>query len=198
LRARGIRQRPQQIKNGSNANLLSRGSRMPRSRVRSLRKQKSDANLADRAPIPFERQINPHPQRFQHVCRTASRTGRAIPMLCDARARRRGNDRRRRRNIKRVRTIATGSARVHHVRGLRFAVRKHPCRMPPHHTRKSREFLNLDGPPIERRQQSHNLWRFHASRKQLLHCRFCFRALEHMPGLDSLDQQKCHRNAAAW
>src|SRR2546430_5926149 len=47
--------------------------RSPRGRVCGLREQKSDANLPDRPPIPFERQIDPHPQRFQRVCRTASR-----------------------------------------------------------------------------------------------------------------------------
>jgi len=36
---------------------------MPRRRVRRLREQKPDANLPDRPPIPFERQINSHAQR---------------------------------------------------------------------------------------------------------------------------------------
>jgi hypothetical protein len=96
LRPRRIRERSQQIEHGSHADLFSRGCRVPRGRVCGLREQKSDANLPNRPPILFERQIDPHAQRFQHVCRAASRAGRAIPMLCHARARRRRNDRRRR------------------------------------------------------------------------------------------------------
>jgi len=95
-------------------------------------------------------------------------------MLATRAARRRRNDCRRRRDIKRICAIAAGSARIHHVRGPCLALRKHARGVPPHHTRKSREFLYFNGPPVECRQQPHDLRRLDASRKQLLHCRFCF------------------------
>ena len=156
LSPRWIRQRPEQIEHGSRANLFSRRSRMPRCRVCGLREQKPNTNLTDRPPIPFERQVDSHPQFFQYVCRTAPRTRRAIPMLRHARARRRSNNRRRRRNIKRVRAVSARSARVHHVCRTRFAVRKHAGRVLSHDVRKSRELLCLNWPPVERLQQSHN------------------------------------------
>ncbi len=165
---------------------------MPRRRVGDLRKQKSDANLPDGTPILFQRQIDPYPQRFQHVCRSASRADRAISMLCNARAGRRHNDGRGRRNIKRVRAIAAGSARVHHFGGPRLALRKHACGVPSHHSPKACKFLHLEGPPIQRLQQPHDLRRFNVAGKQLFHHRFRFLVSKDVPRLDELDQGKCH------
>ena len=67
LRARGIRQWSQEIEYRSNANLFPRRSRMACRRMRRLRKQEANSDFPNRVSVSFEWQIDPHPQRFQHV-----------------------------------------------------------------------------------------------------------------------------------
>ena len=149
---------------------------MPRGRVRRLCEQKSDANLSNRPSILFERQVDAHAQRFQHIRGTALRTRRAVAVFRDARARRCRNNRRCRRNIKRVRAIASRAARVNHLLGARFAISEDSRGISPHHPRESRKFLYLHRPLVQRRQQTQDLRRLHAPGEQLFHHGLCLRA----------------------
>ena len=62
-----IRQRSKKIEHRAHANLFPRGGGMPRCGMSGPGIQKADANLEDRPAVVFQRQINPHAQRFQHI-----------------------------------------------------------------------------------------------------------------------------------
>ena len=83
-------------------------------------------------------------------------------------------------NIERRKSLSARPTRIHEILRRPFAVRKYARRMPPHDGGKSRQFLRLDGPLVERREQSHDFRRFHAPGKQFLHHLFRFGAREDM------------------
>ena len=161
---------------------------MPRRCVRRLCEQKSDSNLPDCVPIPFEWQIDSHAECFQHIRRPALRTRRAVSVLGHARSCGCRYNRRRGRNVERPRSVAAGPTRIHHVCWSSFAVNEHARSVPAHHLCETCKFLRLHGPPVQRFEQPHNLGRPKASRKQLFHQRFGVTARQGSARLDAFDQ----------
>src|SRR5262249_40293133 len=122
-------------------------------------------------------QINAHAERFEHVCRTAQRTRRAIAVFRNSRIRGSRNNRRRRRNIECLRAVTASSARIHHVCWRRFTFGKHTRRIPPHHSRNPSKLHRTIRSRVQRRQQPHHVWRLEPPREQLFHQRFRFISL---------------------
>ena len=165
---------------------------MSRRRVRRRRKQESNSQLANRPTHPRQRHIDPHAQRFQNIRRPAPRRSRPISMFSHPRLGSRSHNRRRRRNIERVKSIPASPARIHHPQRPRLALDKHRRRKSPHYRRKSRQFRHPNRPPIQRRKQPHNLARLCTPRKQLLHNAFRLSARENAPSFNMFDQRKSH------
>ncbi len=142
---------------------------MARRCVCGLCKQKPDSHFTNGYPYAGARKIHPHTECFQHVGRPAAGTRRAVAVLRHTRAGRRRDNRRRRRNIERIETIAAGPAGIDHAFRAWLPIGEDASGMTPHHRSKSRKLRDEDRSRVQRSQKAHNLVRFHAAGKQFFH-----------------------------
>ena len=114
--ARRIGERAEQIENRANPQFARIGADIFHRRMVVGREHKADANFVNTARNRFGRKIQMHAERFQNVRRTAFGRNGAIAVFGDFRARRRRDERRRRRDIEGSQTrcgrIAASSAGV--------------------------------------------------------------------------------------
>ena len=86
--------------------------------VKTLREQKSDSDVRDRASQTLDRHLDIDAERFHDIRAAAPAARRAISMLRDANAGARGDERRGRRNVEGAGAIAAGSAGIEHRQRL--------------------------------------------------------------------------------
>jgi hypothetical protein len=106
----GIRERAEKIEDRALHDLLARGHSVPRRGVGRGCEQKTNANFTYRAA--GKRQIEAHAQGLQHIRGAAAGADGAGAMLGNARASRRGDDCRGRRNVKRARFVSARAASI--------------------------------------------------------------------------------------
>ncbi len=88
-------------------------------RVVGAGEHEAEAELVDRARDPVGRLLEVDAELLEHVGRARGRARRAVAVLRHRRARRSGHERRRRRDVERVRAVAAGADDVDHGRALR-------------------------------------------------------------------------------
>ena len=111
-RARGIRQRPREIKEGANPDFAARPAHLFHCRMVRWGEQKTDSDGVNAGGGLRGRKVNPSPQRFQNVGAAADAGNGAVAVLGDRNAARRRHERRRCRNVEDAKRAAACAARI--------------------------------------------------------------------------------------
>ena len=114
-RARGVRQRTEQIERRANPQLTPGGRRVLHRRMKRRREEERDVRVAQRALDDCRRRGDVDAELFEHVGAAAAARHRSIAVLRDLDAAGGDDDRRRRRDVERARPISAGAAGVEHV-----------------------------------------------------------------------------------
>ena len=128
LRSGRVAQRPEDVEQGRDAELLARRPRVPESRVELRRERERDAGLAEHLGDALRFDVEIEAERREHIRRAGGRTRAAIAVLDHRDAGRRGDDRRDRGDVQHGAVgVASGADDVEHhgVDGQRRGVREH-------------------------------------------------------------------------
>ena len=118
-RSGGIRQRAEHVEHRTRRELAPHRRGVAHRRVMRLGEEEAEAELVDRALDPLRRQLEREAERLEHVRRARRRGGGAVSVLRDRRARRCRHERRRGRDVERVRAVAARADHVDEVVALR-------------------------------------------------------------------------------
>ena len=118
-RAGRVRERAEHVEHGTRRELAPDRCRVAHRRVVGGREHEAEAELVDRARDPLGRLLEREAERLEHVGGAGGRRHGAVAVLRDPRAGRRRHDRRRRRDVERVRAVAARPGRVDEVVALR-------------------------------------------------------------------------------
>ena len=119
-RAGGVRERAEHVEHGTRGELAADGGGVTHRRVVRRREHEAEPELVDRLRDPLRRLLELEAERFEHVRRSGRRGDGAVPVLGDARAGRRGDDRSRGRDVDRAGAVAARARRVDEVVALRM------------------------------------------------------------------------------
>ena len=108
-RAGRIGERPEDVEDRAHAELLAHRRRVLHRAVVVRREHEADAGLGDALRDLLGRQHDVGAERLEHVGAARLRRHRAVAVLGDARAGRRGDEHRRGRDVERVRRVAAGA-----------------------------------------------------------------------------------------
>ena len=118
-RAGGVRERTEHVEHGTRRQLASHRRRVAHRRVMRRREHEAEAELVDRLLDPLRRLLEREAERLEHVRRARGRRDGAVAVLRHAGACRRGDERRRRRDVERARAVAARAGGVDEVVALR-------------------------------------------------------------------------------
>ena len=110
-----VRERAEHVEHGTRRELAPDRCRVLHRRVVRGREHEAEAELVDRLRDPLGRLLELEAQLLEHVRRARRGRDGAVAVLRDAGARRRGDDRRRGRDVDRAGAVATGARRVDEV-----------------------------------------------------------------------------------
>ena len=113
-----ICQRPKNIEDGSNPDLLAHGPNMFHRGVKALSKKKTDADVGYRPPELFDRHVNVETQRFNDIRASAPAGHGSIAMLGDANTCTRSNERGRSRNVESAGAVTACPAGVENIQSV--------------------------------------------------------------------------------
>ncbi len=119
-RARGIRQRAEQVEHRSRCELAPDGRRVLHRRVVRRSEEEREAELVDRLLDLLAWQLELEAERLEDVGGAGARRHGAVAVLRDRGARGRGDERGGRRDVQRVRVVAAGARGVDEVLALRL------------------------------------------------------------------------------
>ena len=106
----GVGQRTEEVEDRGDAELAPRHrSGVPQRGVIERREQEADADPVDDLLLLLGREVEHDAQRLEHISGTAGRRGRAVAVLDHPGTRRRGDDRRHRGDVDRVRSVTAGA-----------------------------------------------------------------------------------------
>ena len=112
-RARGIRQRPDEVHQRLDRHLAARRPHVPHRRVHRGREHEHDPRAVEHVAHPLHRNVDRDAERLEDVGAAGARRERAVAVLRDPHAGARGEQRRRGRDVERGHRAAAGAARVH-------------------------------------------------------------------------------------
>ena len=114
-----IRERAEHVEHRTRRELAPHRRGVAHRRMMRLGEEEAEPELVDRALDPLRRQREREPERLEHVRGSRRRGGRTVPVLRDGSSRRGGDERRRRRDVERVRAVAARADHVDEIVALR-------------------------------------------------------------------------------
>ena len=112
----GVRERPEHVEHGTDADLAPHRARVAHGGVVARREHESHPGFLDAARDAVGAEVDPDTERLEHVRAPARARCRAIPVLGDAAAGGGGHDRAHRRDVEAVGAVAAGAHDVDRVR----------------------------------------------------------------------------------
>ena len=159
----------EKIEHGTFADLLSRGNGVAGSGMGGRSEEEPDADVSNRASGFMQRQVNVHPEGFEHIGGTAKRADRTIAMFGDARACRRSHNCGGRRNIEGAARIAARPTGVDHVGRLGVAWSKYRSGVLAHDSGKATELVGGQWAQVQGQEQANDLGGVHSAGEEFFH-----------------------------
>ena len=167
-----VRQRAEDVEDRARPELAPHRRGVPHRRMVRRREHEPEAERVDRLRDPLGRLLEPEAERLEHVRGSGHGADRAIAVLRDRCARRRGDDRGRRRDVERARAVAARAddvddvvaRRMHleHVRAHRLGAPRDLVRRLTLRPQRHQEAADLSGSRLPGHDLAHHLARLAA------------------------------------